>query len=154
MRCQTCGCNAPTKYVEFYQNIGALVMRFSSSVKGELCKRCINKHFTSCTLITAAVGWFGMISFCLTPFFILNNIVRFCGTIGMEYGEATPRRPALHPTESLTPEAVARLQPFHNELYARLQGGEDIDRITMDVGPRAGVSALQVEHFLEEKVAR
>jgi hypothetical protein len=30
--CQACGCVAPTKYVEFYQNIGALVMRYHKSV--------------------------------------------------------------------------------------------------------------------------
>src|SRR3954470_19114902 len=36
--CQRCGADAPVKFVEFHQNIGALVIRFHSSVKGELCK--------------------------------------------------------------------------------------------------------------------
>jgi hypothetical protein len=181
MRCQTCGCEAQTKYVEFYQNIGALVMRFTSSVKGNLCKRCINKHFMNTTLITAAVGWFGMISFCVTPFIILNNIVRFCGTIGMELGPVAPPRTTMarrsapgarmrsnaaaaaepapapkaeeHPTMSLTAEAIARLEPFRTELHTRVESGEDIDRILHDVGPRAGVSAMQVEQFLEQRVA-
>jgi hypothetical protein len=43
--CQSCGVEAPTKYVEFYQNIGALFMRFSKSIKGILCKNCINHCF-------------------------------------------------------------------------------------------------------------
>ena len=83
MICQLCGVEAATKYVEFYQNIGMLVMRQSRSIKDELCKKCINEYFTKFTLTTAAVGWFGMISMIVTPFFILNNVIRFCGTIGM-----------------------------------------------------------------------
>src|SRR6202000_3094527 len=45
MPCQACGRNAPAKYVEFYQNIGMLVVRSLRSIKGNLCKRCIKKHF-------------------------------------------------------------------------------------------------------------
>lgn len=38
MICQSCGVEAPTKYVAFYQNIGALVMRFTRSAEGRMCK--------------------------------------------------------------------------------------------------------------------
>lgn len=154
MRCHVCGCRAPTKYVEFYQNIGAFVMRFSESVKGELCKRCINHHFWKCTLITAAVGWFGLISFCLTPFFIINNIVRFCGTIGMKVPDedATSSKPDPHPTLSLTPAIVNAITPYNDELRLRLNSGEDKDRICLHVGPRAGVSAIQVEQYIDQKL--
>jgi hypothetical protein len=75
--CQACGAKAPTKYVEFYQNIGALVMRFSKSIKGELCKQCINKHFWEFTLVTLIGGWWGVVSFIMTPFLLLNNIGRY-----------------------------------------------------------------------------
>ena len=34
MICQACGVEAPTKYVEFYQNIGAIFMRFHKSIQG------------------------------------------------------------------------------------------------------------------------
>ena len=43
--CQACGVEAPTKYVEFHQNVGALVMRFHKSYKGHMCKSCIHKYF-------------------------------------------------------------------------------------------------------------
>ena len=65
--CQYCGLEAPTKYVEFYQNIGALVMRFPKSVKGNLCKHCINEVFWKFTLIDLVAGWWGVISFFITP---------------------------------------------------------------------------------------
>ena len=83
MSCEACGARTHTKYVEFYQNIGMLVLRTSKNVKGELCKPCINRYFWEFTLITAVVGWWGMISMVLTPIFLANNIFRFCTTIGM-----------------------------------------------------------------------
>lgn len=81
--CQVCGSLTPTKYVEFYQNIGMLVMRQSSSIKGNLCKKCINREFKKRTLTTLFLGWWGMISFFLTPIYLINNIGRFVPTIGM-----------------------------------------------------------------------
>jgi hypothetical protein len=154
MRCSVCGCNAPTHYVEFYQNIGALVMRFSKSVRGNLCKRCINEHFYKFTLTTACVGWFGLISLFVTPIFIINNVVRFCGTIGMKTVDAVaPVAPEAHPTLSLTPDDVQMIEPFRDELLTRLKSGENMDRVTAHVAARAGVSAIQVELFLEKKLA-
>ncbi|MFA4998602.1 MAG: zinc ribbon domain-containing protein [Candidatus Paceibacterota bacterium] len=75
--CQVCGDYAPTKYVEFYQNIGMFLARQSKSIKGKLCKNCINKNFGDFTLTTLFLGWWGIISFFLTPFYILNNIFRY-----------------------------------------------------------------------------
>jgi len=44
MICQACGVEAPTKQVEFRQNIGALIMRFHRTIKGQLCKSCVHKR--------------------------------------------------------------------------------------------------------------
>ena len=82
--CQYCGLDAPTKYVEFYQNIGAFVRRFHKSVKGNLCKRCINEVFWRFTLIDLVAGWWGVISFCVTPFYILNNVGRYVMSFGLK----------------------------------------------------------------------
>ena|SRR3989344_7957613 len=86
-RCQSCGIWAETKYVEFYQNIGVVVMRFHKSIKGNLCKRCINKYFWPYTLITIGVGWIGVISFLVAPFFVLNNIFRYLTSLGLKTPE-------------------------------------------------------------------
>ena len=57
MICQCCGVEAPTKYVAFYQNIGALVMRFTNSMEGNLCKSCIHSTFWKFTLTNTTLGW-------------------------------------------------------------------------------------------------
>jgi len=75
--CQVCGDYAPTKYIEFYQNVGMFLARQSKSIKGKLCKNCINKNFWDFTLTTLFLGWWGIISFFVTPFYILNNFFRY-----------------------------------------------------------------------------
>ena len=77
MSCQSCGIDAPTKYVEFYQNVGLLFARQQAETKGNLCRRCIGKCFKSYTLTTLFLGWWGVISFCVTPFILLNNVIRY-----------------------------------------------------------------------------
>jgi hypothetical protein len=81
--CQVCGADAPVKYVEFHQNIGALVMRYHKSCKGNLCKSCIHSKFWSMTGTTLAVGWLGTISVVLAPIFVVNNTIRYIGCLGM-----------------------------------------------------------------------
>jgi hypothetical protein len=82
--CESCGIPAPTKYVEFYENVGALVMRFHRSAKGNLCKPCINKYFWDFTGKTMLLGWWGIISFIVTPLILINNTLRFIGSIGLK----------------------------------------------------------------------
>ncbi len=151
MRCENCGCQAPTCYVEFYQNIGALIMRFSKSIKGNLCKSCINEHFVKFTLITAAVGLAGDDLVARDALFLVNNIVYYCLALKLKRVQAkAPVLPSAHPTMSLTPRDESRLEPFRGEIQTRLNSGEDLNRITFSVGPRAGLSAVQVELFIEK----
>jgi serine/threonine protein kinase len=82
--CYLCRRPAPTEYVKFYQNIGLLWRRRYRIIEGRLCKQCINGNFWKMTLITFFLGWYGVISCILTPFYLLNNIVRFILTIGMK----------------------------------------------------------------------
>jgi len=84
--CQTCQRNAPVKYVEFYQNIGAVIMRFHKSIKANMCKSCIHKYFWQYTLTTLAIGWLGYISIFVAPVFIVMNICRYlpCLTMATE----------------------------------------------------------------------
>jgi hypothetical protein len=77
MTCQSCGKTAPTTYVAFYWNKGALIMRWYKYIKGEMCKSCIHQYFWEYTLINVTLGWWGVISLCVTPFFIINNVVRY-----------------------------------------------------------------------------
>jgi hypothetical protein len=81
--CQKCGQLAPTRHVVLYQNIGLVVMHLTKKIDGHLCKACISKYFWEFTMITFLAGWWGIISFFLTPFFLINNVSQYLGSAGM-----------------------------------------------------------------------
>lgn len=81
--CQMCGSLVPTRQVSFNQNIGYVFARSYSSLKGRLCKKCIDKEFKKMTLITLFLGWWGTISFLVTPFYLIGNLYNFGRSIGM-----------------------------------------------------------------------
>jgi hypothetical protein len=84
MYCESCGAEAETRHVAFYQNIGALIVRFTGSAEGNFCKSCIHRYFWSMTATCLFLGWWGIISFIINPFFILNNVVRYLCCLGMK----------------------------------------------------------------------
>src|SRR5580658_4185478 len=143
MVCQSCGAEAPTKRVAFYQNIGALVMRFTSTVEGDLCKSCIHRHFWKFTLVNLTLGWWGLHSLIITPFFLLNNLFRYMFCLGMP-SAAGARRPEL------TPEAVEKIGPHTEEIIGRLNGGEPVERLLEGISASAGVTPGQVALFIHE----
>ncbi|MCA9043818.1 MAG: hypothetical protein KDA69_05825 [Planctomycetaceae bacterium] len=147
MICQDCGIEAPTKYVAFYQNIGVLVMRFTKTVEGNLCKSCIHKNFWSMTLITLCIGWLGMISLVLAPFFVLNNLFRYLGCLSLE---AVPPDAA---TPRLTEEAADRIGPYTQEIVDRLNDDEEFEDVAEDIADKARVSPGQVMLYVRALVA-
>jgi len=142
MICQGCGLEAPTKYVEFYQNIGALFVRFPRSAKGNLCKSCIHRFFWKYTSTTFFLGWWGTISFCVTPFYVLNNTFRYLASLGMQPVPPDASKPEL------TQDAVEKLEPYADDLIMRLNEGEPLAKVTEEVGERAGVTPGQVQLYL------
>src|ERR1044071_83811 len=118
MICQACRIEAPTKYVEFYQNMGFLIMRTHKSIKGNMCKKCINKYFFEFTLITIGIGWLGMISLIIAPIYVINNIVRYLMCLSL------PPVPPNATVPQLNDEVVNRLTPFYNMLISRLNAKE------------------------------
>lgn len=77
MVCQTCGAAEPTSCVTFYHNIGAVVVRVSGCVEGDLCRSCVHRYFWTYTAINCCLGWWGVISFFITPFFLLYNVIEY-----------------------------------------------------------------------------
>ena len=96
--CTVCGLEAPTKKVMFFQHIGAVILMFNRHIKGRMCRSCINEYFTKYTVITTFLGWWGMISFFLTPFLLLHNLVRYLFCLGLQ--------PAPHTAASGTAPAI------------------------------------------------
>lgn len=140
--CQACGIEAPTRYVAYYQNIGALVIRFHKGVKGNLCKRCTHKFFWKFTMTNVTLGWWGYISLLVTPFFVINNVVHYAKTIRQ------PKVPPDARVPMLTDDAVARLNPVAGELVSRINGGEPMENVARNLATRVGVSPGQVVKYL------
>ena len=143
MICQNCGVEAPTKYVAFYQNIGALVMRFSKSAEGNMCKSCVHRTFWEFTLMNLVLGWWGLISLIVNPFFILNNIARYVICLGMAPVPVGATQP-----QQLTDDVIERLQPLTEELFTQLNAGDDYERVVESIAMKAGVSEGRVVLYI------
>lgn len=142
--CHDCGVVATTKYVAFYQNIGALVMRFTKSVDGYFCKSCINKHFWPMTGITFLLGWWGTISFIMTPFILLNNFFRYLFCLGM------PSVPEGATYMRMSAEVWDQIEPYGQEIFRRIGAGEDAYAVVSDVSKRSGIPTPLIGIFVQE----
>jgi hypothetical protein len=143
MICQDCGVEAPTKHVSFHQNVGALVMRFSKSIEGQLCKSCIHKRFWSMTGTTLVCGWWGTVSFIVTPLFILNNFGRYLTCLSMEPVPPGATRPTL------SDGAVARINSQAERLFERLNRGEDFQTVATSIAESTGTTPAQVALYVQ-----
>lgn len=88
--CTVCGTEGATKQVMFFQHIGAVVLMFNRHIKGRLCRNCINEYFATYTVMTTFLGWWGMISFFLTPLVLLHNFIRYLFCLGLKPAPHTP----------------------------------------------------------------
>jgi hypothetical protein len=147
MYCHHCGVEAPLRQVTLYQNIGALVVRYTQTLTGELCKSCIATNFWKMTLTTFFLGWWGTISFFMTPFILINNLVRYIMSLGMEgvpMGRMAPQ---------LSEDVLLKLQPVTDELIERLNKGEALDTVTRDIAYKAGTTGGHVYLYVKALVA-
>ena len=140
--CQSCGIEAPTREVDFHQNIGALVVRFRRRVNGMLCKRCVHKHFWKMTGTTLLLGPWGYISVIIAPCFIINNVVRYLMVIGM------PPVPPGAAVPTLDQNAIAQLQPLTPKLIERLNNKEPLATVATGIAQEARVTPGQVVKYV------
>jgi len=122
-------------------------MRFPKKVEGNLCKSCIHKYFWEFILITLVLGWWGVISFFTTLFYIPNNIIRYLLSLSLK-----PVPPGATVAE-LTEGAISRLAPYTETIVARLKSGESLEYVAGDVALRAGVTPGQVVLYLSALAA-
>ena len=122
-------------------------MRLTNKVEGELCRPCMVRCFRSYTLTTFFVGWWGVISFFMTPLFLFQNIRQYMSARKLaEPGVATniplggaPRRVASGPFAlklivgvvawtfvfgALASHEVDLTEKYAPALNAKLHGGE------------------------------
>jgi hypothetical protein len=127
MSCQVCRAEAATRYVEFYSNIGILFRRVERSIKGHLCKSCIASYFWEFTLTSLFLGWWGVISLLVNPFFILNNVFRFLGCLFMP---GAPGGAATAPSGSL--------QSYLETIRTRLNAGVGLLQVSQEISEASG----------------
>lgn len=132
--CQTCGIEAPTRFSEFEQNIGLLFLRITGGCRGHYCKRCTRQHFWRTTAITFFAGWWGVISFILTPIFLICNVVTYLRT--WKLADVPPD--ACAPTCGV--EAAERLEPYSDEIHAQLDEAVDVNDIARAIAEQADVT--------------
>jgi hypothetical protein len=89
MACAFCGSAEPTREATLYQNIGMIAVFRHATLKGPFCRGCMEHYFWRYTLVTGALGWWGIISFVLTPLMLVNNLIQWLLTL-----RATALRPA------------------------------------------------------------
>jgi hypothetical protein len=79
------------------------------TLKGTFCKPCIAHYFWEYTLVTLALGWWGLISFVLTPLMLVNNLFYFLRT---QLGQPQPNLGVPIPAPSTTLQACPHCQSF------------------------------------------
>jgi hypothetical protein len=94
--CECCGLPAETKYVRFGQNIGVFFRRYYQEVDGNLCRDCIEHYFWMMTGKTFLMGWWGMISFILTPPILIGNVVSYLGALRVKRSPFAEKPPINH----------------------------------------------------------
>src|ERR1700721_2504412 len=145
--CQSCGLEAATRYVEYYENIGAIHVRYTQAYKGCFCRTCNHKFFWKSTTTTLFLGWWGIISFFMTISFLIGNIVTFIGS------RSLPRVPEDAEQPQLDVGALAMLVAHAQTVVDRLEQGDDISDIARQVAPLADVTPGQAWLYIRELVA-
>jgi hypothetical protein len=80
--CVRCGSQArPATYAVFRSNVSLLHVRFTSEQGGNFCLPCGLQVGLGYTVLTLLLGWWGVIGFCLTPFFLLMNLFNMGGLL-------------------------------------------------------------------------
>lgn len=95
--CKRCGNYAPVRNTGFHRHIGMIVLMHHSQIETLLCRRCADEIFWQYTLTTLFLGWWGMISFFITPFILVYNVVRYLGVLSLPKPSPAPGKPMSTP---------------------------------------------------------
>lgn len=147
MRCDLCNQYEPTVYVELQHNVGMLLMRQVHMTRGELCRGCLNKRFWHHTLCNLTLGWWGTISFFMTWYFLVSNVLTYVKA----RGELGPAR-AAPPVRSLATGEDARriLERFEHNVRLRLRTGELPEEVARDLARIHEVELADAQRFVGE----
>ncbi len=147
MRCDSCYRSGPSAYVQLHHNVGMLIMRREYATEGQLCRECLDRAFWHHTLRNLTLGWWGMISFVMTCYFLLSNLVGYVQA-RVELGKRGPAHATREKTAS-GEEAQRILGPFEHNVRLRLRDGEAPSVIGADLVRMHGVDLDAALRFVE-----
>ena len=75
--CKVCGCEKPTRWILFTENISYLVARRERTFSGFVCFPCMGKRFVEFELKTLLFTWWGIIGLFLGPAYLLANLTEY-----------------------------------------------------------------------------
>jgi hypothetical protein len=148
MRCDSCLLAEPSAYVELHHNVGMLFMRQEYSTAGQLCRSCLKRAFWHHTLRNVTLGWWGMISFFMTWYFLVSNLMNFMRAQS-ELGQARPRE-ASRATVATGDEAQRILGPFEHNVRMLLRSGDAPEAIARELSRTHGVEATEAQRFVDQ----
>lgn len=90
------------------------------------------------TLINLTLGWWGIISFIINVFNIINNTVQYIGALGMDPPPADAAPPEL------LDDTVEKLSPYTEEIISRLNNDADLQDVAEEFAHRARCSPGEV----------
>lgn len=140
MICERCGRIAPTAAVTFRSLLGLVIGWHTHDYSAELCRDCAGQVFRQFTLRTAVGGWWGLVSFFLTPVVLARNVRELVAIRGLA-------RPAAGAEQAL---AVAeRTRPLVDSraewVNGRLAQGCGLREVAEELAREEGADPVAVE---------
>ena len=148
--CDVCGSSAPEAYVELRHNVGMVFTRETVVTTGSLCGVCLGNAMWKHQLSNLVLGWWGLISFFVTGYYLVDNVVVFFRARRELAAIERKRRPAPDDGPS---DPLARLQPFAHNVRLRIGSGEDRDDIVEDLARVHRVPMGAAQGFVDRIVA-
>lgn len=153
--CDICGRGRAAVQVTFSRNVGMLIMRQTEVVEGYHCAACLVRNFAVFMALNLTLGWWGTISFVLTIFYSLSNIVTFAWAGGLLAFAAISQRveTARIDSERARVDADAALGRFRHTIRMRLRNGESVAVIAQDMVEAANVPPQKATAYVEALAA-
>jgi hypothetical protein len=137
--------------VELHHNVGLLLMRREYSTEGQLCRRCLNRAFWHHTLRNVTLGWWGMISFFMTWYFLGSNLLNYWRAQS-ELGKVRPQQ-AARTAVATGDEAQKILGPFEHNVRMSLRTGDEPAVIARELARTHGVEPTEAQRFVDQLLA-
>ncbi|MFI4855082.1 MAG: hypothetical protein ACIAQF_08920 [Phycisphaerales bacterium JB065] len=148
--CQGCGREAKLARFTQRKQIGLIIARLYSEDRRLLCAPCMSRVYRSMTGVTLVAGWWGIISFFVTPFVLISNTAAYLGR------DRSASKPTGEWIDDRVPNRVReKLAPHEDWAIEELNAPDRVASsfaIANQVAERAGVSRIYAMIYLSQRV--